>query len=568
VSVSAGSEPAAAAAPARDQDQGERPAARRGLPARLGAHLLREDTRVGPLELAVVLGLLLAGVAAVFGHYALNAGFTGDDWSNYALWKYQGFDGLMAQDNIKSRPVNVGYIAFLQSVFGTHMSWQLAWSMGLGALMGTALYGLGRLLRFPPWQLACFLVLLLLFPGATSLRLWIAAAGGQGAVTLAICGLAVAVLAFRAPTRGRALALHGASVALLAASLLWYESSLGAVLVLGPLLYRAAAGRWRPALARWVIDGVVLATLALTVTTNTNIPRQSTGGTLHHVHQMWDSSRLLLFTKVLPFGAPTWFGVAAVLALPLLGLAAWRLADRGPQRDALGRQVAAAVAGLALVAVGYAMYAPSIEYYQPASPGIGNRINNVAGIGWMVFLTALITLAATLALRGARRPRAAVIGATVAGTLLLTVNYLGQVHRDSRDFESAFAEGQHVLTMVRHAMPRPAHGSTIWTFGQPIQVRDGIPVFGATWDMTTSVQVTWDDPSLYSYIAYPGTTFACTKTGVAPSYGGGLYDQVYGKTIFINTVDGSYAVIRTRRQCEKLAPAFPRAVPYAAPTPG
>jgi hypothetical protein len=551
-----------------------RPALRR----RLGAHLVRDDATVTARELLVVAVLALAFLAVVFGRHALRGGFLEDDWANYARYALSpdgGFFGrlhwITIQDNIQNRPVNGLYITLLEGLLGPHMSWQLAWSMGLGALMGTVLYWLGRLLRFPPWQLACFLVLLLLFPGGSSLRLWIAAAGAQGSITLAVAGLATAVVAFRAGPGRRALVLHGASVLLLAASLLWYESALSTVLVLGPLLYRLVAGRWRPALTRWAVDVVVLGTLAKTVTSHSNFPRQDTGGVLHHVHQMWDSARTLLFTEVLPFGASTWFGFAVVLALLGLGAAAYLLGAPGPERRATGRHLATALAGLAIVALGYAMYAPSIEYYEPAAPGIANRINNVAGIGWMVFVAGTILLVMTLAFRDARRRRAAVIAGTAVATLALAVSYTSQLRKDERDFQRGFQEGQRVLTTLRYSLPKPQQGTTIWTFGQPVEIRPGFPVFGNTFDMTASVQVLWHDPTLTGLVAYPGVTFDCGAAAVTPggngSYpGNGAYASPYGKTIFINTVDGTYAVIRDRRQCLKLAPAFPRAVSFPPPT--
>jgi hypothetical protein len=88
-----------------------------------------------------------------------------------------------------------------------------------------------------------------------------------------------------------------------------------------------------------------------------------------------------------------------------------------------------------------------------------------------------------------------------------------------------------------------------------------IPVFGNTWDMTTSVQLRYDDPTLASFVALPGTEFVCGATGVKPS---GAYlepearvlGSAYGSTYFVNTSTAEAERIDSQAECRRAASSF------------
>ena len=65
-----------------------------------------------------------------------------------------------------------------------------------------------------------------------------------------------------------------------------------------------------------------------------------------------------------------------------------------------------------------------------------------------------------------------------------------------------------------YARPHPTNGDAA------LAEEPEIPVFGNTWDMTTAVQLQYDDPTLESFVALPGTVFDCGAKEVKP---GGAY---------------------------------------------
>ena len=91
--------------------------------------------------------------------------------------------------------------------------------------------------------------------------------------------------------------------------------------------------------------------------------------------------------------------------------------------------------------------------------------------------------------------------------------------------------------------------------------------------MTSSVELTYDDPTLTSYVAYPGTTFSCHRHKVRP---GGVYVGVpgadsgspYERTYFIDTTTGRLESIRTSAQCQRASASFPRSPALPGETAG
>ena len=533
---------------------------------------VRRVTRGQSVQAATVAILLAALATWVYGPHAIHGGFLSDGWSIRTLYEFAPEDGffgrlqyLLDQPNISPRPLQGVYLALENAIFGSHMGLWLAWQAATCVSMSLLLYVVLRQLRFRWLDAGLVAALVLIFPAATSIKLWTAPASGL-TIALVLAGFAVALRAFEA---GRwRFALHGASLALFASSLLLYEVALP-LMAASVLVYRLRVV-WRPAIVRWLVDCALLLPLALLVTRSesSSWEAQASDGMLRHAEVFWDQSQTMLTAIVLPFGTDRWFALALIALIPAAALVLlWQLPRLDPVRGDLRRWLLTIVGGLTVVALGYGIFVPAMDYYTPLGPGIANRINAVPSIGWVLVLYGLVMLAATMAFRGLPRARQVASGAAVLACIVVSASWLQIVDRDTDSFMRAYSEGQNVLGAVARAVPDPLPRSTIWTFGQPVEIAVGVPVFGNTWDMTSSVQLMYDDPTVESYVGHPGTTFACRSDGIVP--GGPVYasehpaqlaalTSSYGRTYFVDTVRGRAQAIRTPKQCRQARASFPR----------
>lgn len=518
-------------------------------------------------------GVALGAVAAfVYGGYAIQGGFLSDAWSFLAIHQQAGnvsfptlVERFLVEASQQPRPLNAVYLASLSEVFGVHSGFWIAWLGAMNVLMSLSLYALLRELRMERLDAAVIAGLVLMFPAATSLRLWTAVAHIPLALAIAMAGFVAALRAFDAVGSLR-LVLHGVSLALFAASLLLYEAALP-IMLASVLLYRLHVPFERSA-RRWLVDCAVLLPLVALVTRSSSASQQTQSweGAWGHAVVMWEHSRALLITMVMPLGTDGWQVVALVGLIPALALLVrGRLPPEDPARVALSRWLVALLGGVLTVALGYAIFVPAMDYYAPLNTGIGNRINAVPSIGWTLIVYSIVAMAATVAMRSLSRAKIVTSGLTVVASALVAVGWLQAVARDADAYQRAYVEGQRVLGAVSTAIPDPRPSSTIWTFGQPVEISPGIPVFGNTWDMTSSIQLKYDDRSLVSYVAYPGTAFDCLRTRVVA--GGlyatddptspGAYASSYGFTYFVETTTGRSLRIDSQQQCRQAVASFP-----------
>lgn len=521
---------------------------------------------------ALALGVL---AAVVYGPHAIHGGFISDAWVIRAIYEFApdggflgGVEEYLENPNIIPRPLQAIYFAGQNALFGSDMTAWLGWHVALSAVMSTALYVLLREFDFKRVDAAAISALVLIFPAASSIKFWTAPVSTL-TMSLAAFGFVLALRAFRARGRSRIL-LHGASLAMFAASLLLYELVL-LVMLASVLLYRLSVP-WRPALGRWLVDCAVLIPTALTVTRSESSAWevQSVAGMWDHLVVIADQASTLLATVVFPFGGAEWLALSLLTLLPAGALVVVARLDRGsPARAALRRWLATIAAGLAIVVLGYAIYVPGDDTYVPLGAGIGNRVNAVPSVGWVLVLYGLTMLGATMACCRLARARQVTYALALAACAAVSVNWLQSIDRDSAAFVAAYEEGQRVLRAVEVAVPAPPPSSVIWTFGRPSEIAPGVPVLGAA-DMTTSVRLMYGDRTLRSFVAFSDTTLDCRRDHLAP--GGWRYaafrvssavlESPYGRTYFVDTASGAWERIDSRRQCERAVGMFPRAPDY------
>ena len=525
------------------------------------------------LEVAIV-GVIAGAIALLlYEPNAVHGGFLSDAWSQLALYEFAPTHGLWhtfsyfeEQANFAPRPLQSLYFVTLYEVFGDHVGFWLTWQIATNVLMVLALFVLLRRLSLRPIDAGIIALLVLVFPAASSLRFWTPTIQAPASILAALLGFNLALSAFDAKRPAAKAALHVSSLLLFVASLLFYEVALPIMLV-SVLLYRLYVP-WRPAALRWVADCAVLLPVVLFVTLASSAGHEETeAGIWAHGKLIFESARALFTTVVLPFGNIAWYVVGLVALVPAAAIVVYLWSPPAvPGRTELRRWLVVLGAGLVVLILGYAIYVPGTDYYNPLAPGVGNRVNAVPSIGWVLVLYAILMLGATLAFRGL--PRARLLSSIGAGAacVLISISWVRSVNDYSDYFTGAYNEDVRVLTTIRQALPDPRPESTIWTFGQPVEFAPGVPVFGNTWDMTGSVQLQFDDPTLTSLVAEEGTTFSCRRGEVLP--GGPFYTvegkpdagfaSPYGRTYFIDTSTGRTERIDNRRQCRSADRSFER----------
>jgi hypothetical protein len=544
---------------------------------------MSKATRPGrPAWQALALAVFLIVVAVlVYGGQVRDGGLIGDAWVTrawYVLYPHANFFDTVGHfldlDSMAPRPGNAIYRVALNEWFGADTSAWLAWQLVSCVCMCLALFVLMHELGLRFLDAAAVSTLLLVFPASASLWLWSPVVHASLAISLGAVGFLLGLRAFHAQGAKRWV-LHGASLLLFVLSLLLYEICLPLFLA-SVLLYGLQAPR-RAAVARWLVDCLVLLPLALAVSGSTEAQNQGVGGAISHAGDMAAQLPSLLFGTLLPLDSVEALATVALVLVYVLGAMVMRsLSPADPLRARLRLLYAMTAAGLIVVVLGYSIYVPGLEYYMPLASGIGNRVNTVAAIGWVLFLYALLALVMTLVGSALRVAPLYATLATVALAVGLGVSWLSPIADESKAYVAAHEESDRVLDVIKRAVPHPPKGSAIWLFGQPVEISPGVPVFANYWNTSAAVGLAYHDRAVVGYVAFPGTTFECRTEGVVP--GGhfeypppppgelGRFGSRYGRTYFVDTVQGQFATVDTRQRCEELRDAFPRSPQLPRPS--
>jgi hypothetical protein len=464
--------------------------------------------------------------ALVFGYHVVHGGFYWDDWENAATTRYQYEAGFLGPLDLRQFLYQPGLALLLpipHVLFGLHPSLHLTLGLVLAAVMSLSLYALLRTGGMERPYAGSIAALVLVFPWSDSTRLWATASINNVAVTLCLLGAVVGMLGLRARGR-RARRLTAGSVALYVASVLTY--SVAAVFALMSLLAYMRVVPFREALRRWRIDVVAVFAAMVFVGLLTTKGVQTLSGQAHHLETMLRQTGTLLAMALAPFGSPPRAAVGAVAAaiVALAALAAWRLPATDPARLELRRWLVVAAGALLALAAGYALFVPGDPKYVPLAPGIYNRVNIVAAIGFALLVQSLAVLAATLALRGARL-RVARTATALALSALVAVGWIRVTHDHQRTWARASVLQERVLDRIAQSRAAIPRGGTIYTFGSPIQAAAGVPVFGQSWDLDAAAKLTLHDPGVVAYPVRPTATVRCRPGSVA------IHDYRFGKAL-------------------------------------
>lgn len=459
-----------------------------------------------------MLALALACAVAILGPHVGGGGRYLDDWwlGGYVRYPHElGFGSAAGYLRFYSgaRPGAIVYWLVTYDLFGFHDGWHRGASLVLGGVLATVMYLLLRELRFAWFDAAAVALLTLVLPVADSIHFWMTPAVAQLCLAACAGGLLVGLRALRSSGR-RAIALHGASLALLAASLATAETMLPAV-ALSLLLYRTQVS-WRRAASRYAADLVLVgvAVIHYAVNTRTRLLDVSPGvSAFTRARTLGDQLVTLATSTLVPFApARTWV-LLPVGAVVVVACARARRGDGHLRRsDAHLRRwlVAAGLAAL-FAAASYVIYVPADPSYLPLAVGAGNRVNIGALPALSVLLFAIVRLAGGLV--PAARTRAVIVGMLFA---VLATTAIGHLRNDRRLWDTAAGEQRTVLAALHRALPNPPQGSSLLVFGSPgvvtrfgrvghVSVNQPVPVFSTWWELDVAVKLSYARPDLAAY---------------------------------------------------------------------
>lgn len=525
------------------------------------SHSLRLNRPFGIGELVSALIALGVVTLVVFWPHLRHGGFYLDDWSNAsaALEPPGSPDFGRAVRSFADftiyRPVLVVYVPLTYFVFGMHMHYHLAWAVALALLAVTMFYGVLRVLGVPWIHALLIAALAIVFPWSDSTRLWVTA----DQVTLSIAFAAAGILVALVGLNRRSWRWHACAVALYLLSILSYEVTLPLIACLG-FLYWFRAG-WHKARLRWLADVVAAAAAGLWVGSHTTRTATGVGGDLDHLRLIVEEGGMIAGRAGLPLGAPHMTVVLISLSAVLgLGMAAYFfLPGRFSSQPGWGlRQwLLLAAGGLAVTALGWAMFIPADPYYTPSIYGETNRVNGLAAFGLVLLIYGAFGVIGALV--GQVRPR--VRGTAVGVTALLAVALLGAythvLRRHIEIWDLAYAAERAALTELQRKMPQLPHNTTVFASSYPANQTLGVPIMTTTWDFNGMVEMEYDDSTLSAYPVLAEHRLGCRAGGVTlEREGEPEVTAPYGKVRLLNLASGGHSAPRSQRECRRVAHTY------------
>jgi hypothetical protein len=198
-----------------------------------------------------------------------------------------------------------------------------------------------------------------------------------------------------------------------------------------------------------------------------------------------------------------------------------------------------------------------VEGYSPLSPGIENRVNALAAVGYVLGTVGVIASAVLLVPRRWRQgiaPRIAVAClATVVGVLFLRV----LMAHERQYAASVDAQAAALETLSR--LPRPPEGAAIYLGDVEATAGPNIPIFAASWDLTGALRVLWKRESIVGVPVGSVIDLECTPAGVRPVHPG-LYSPAfvtpYRDAVFVSAHSGASTRAASPAECRRIAESY------------
>jgi hypothetical protein len=479
------------------------------------------------LELAGASLLFIVLSFAVFGWYAFHGGFVADDWVNadhYYFHPEPGFWGAVHNYQTPSRPVAAVYVSLTYAVLGTHFHYHLVLSVLLAAFLSIAFFAFLRTVGLGlPLALAAS-AMLLVFPSSDSTRFWSTGSQINLFIGLYLVAAVIAIAGRRrfgaAPT-APAVVTQVLASALAVTAVAGYEIVAPAVL-LSVVLYRWTCGS-RGAIWRWLLDAIPTVLVLVFFT------RKFGGGGAHglqlltNVHLVADGAVSVLGYTLVPTRAMSRLAVlAGVAAVIFVTLLVRRIGAAMPDRDAIVRWLRPMLLAIAGIVVGYLMIVPAGDRYPLYVPGVQNRTNCFAALGFSALVVfVLAVLAAMVVAAVPRLSEEARVRLRGTLTCILVLSMLGvytvRISQDRRRWVKSAEVQAQILGGAHALVPSPPVDGTIFTSPYPGYSSPSIPIFGGGGnnDELGAFKVSYGSAGLRAFPLLDGVGVTCGPTSMA-----------------------------------------------------
>ncbi len=506
---------------------------------------------------AAVAGVLLAIYLRGYPHLG---GFQSDDWGGAARTRFSGgwWNEVSSLWGVSGkRPLLMFYNPTSYRVFGDNAAHHHLWQLLLSLIAVTSFFWLLRELDVPALWAGLVGLLVLFYPAADSLRLWISVDYGNLSLAFCALGIIAAIRGLRAPPGRRRWVLLVSSCVLYVLSLTLYEVT--AALIAGAgLIYLLARLPLRAVWRKWAADLVVTAIIVWGFILGHWVPHQPGVNLPHGGNYLHD--RLLLFrdqgldlardsTPLVRWWPPL---LVVVLALAI-GVAAGMVARRrgteggvgGDDRSQLLKALAMTVGGLAVIVAAFVVFVPADAFYYPAETDIGNRNNALAAYGYVLMLVGaallIVALMAVFLPRWRRWLEAGFAVLLFAGVL----SYASQLRTEAHLYEQA-AQIQHgVLNAISGAFPRDPRNKVLFAFDYQGSVHPDLGTFVQNYDLAGALKLRYHDPTIGALPIRDASVVMCQPDGI--SYTG--LTVPYAQALFVAVSHGYVRSIRTPAEC-------------------
>jgi hypothetical protein len=508
---------------------------------------------------SVAVALALGFWLLIVVRQVADGGFYSDDWAIQWEWHTYGFSEAVSRqfDILGAKPLLGILLIGSYEVLGTDPARHhlIAALLTLGCTVG--FYFVIRGLRFPPEDAIPISLLALLFPWASSVRLWPTGALNNFAVLLLFAGFLIALRGLRVEGP-RGVLIHVAATACYVASILTYEVTT-AVALFAWTAY-AWLGGWRAALPRMALDVPAVAAAAIYTEQNTNKHVASLAEQLRHIPDIAREGGDLIAGTLLPVSIPAEISpalTAIVLGAALAVLILAALRSRAPA-SADGRRAGirwpiVAAAALGALALCWAVYIPQ-AFYTPTFRGLEDRVNILALYPAAVLVWAVLRSAGSLLGRNGYRW-------AVAGAIAVAIGYgIQDLYQQDKWLRSTELQPK-VLSAVKRA--RPPDGAVVLVFDYPAETARGVPVLNVNYDLFPAARLVTSS-SIETYPVFEGSRVRCSPKGVAIDWlATPLYDRItlaeqgtaklqpYSNVVFVDVGMRRHELIRSRGQCAR-----------------
>jgi hypothetical protein len=516
----------------------------------------------GDASRAVAVGAVAAALALwllIVIRQVADGSFYSDDWAIQWEWHHYGFSEALSRqfDILGSKPLLGILLIGSYEVLGTDPARHQLLVALLTLACAIGFYFVLRGIRFAPREAVPITLLALLFPWASSVRLWPTGGLNDFAVILLFAGFLIALRGLRVEGL-RGILIHVGATACYVASILTYEVTTGVALF--AWVAYAWLGGWRVALPRMAVDIPAVTAVAIFTAETTIKPIYGVADQLGQVPDVAGDGAKLIAGTLLPVTVPaeipaglTAIVIAAAIAILVLGATRSRRREGGPGTSDGVRWLSVAGCALAALALCWAVFVPQV-FYTPTFRGIEDRVNTLA------LYPAAVLVWAVLRAAGSLLPRHSYLFAAVCAVCVAIGFGIQDIRQQNQWLRSSDLQPK-VLAAVERA--HPPDGAVVLVFDYPAETARGVPVLNTNYDLRPAARLATGS-EIDTYPVFAGSTIRCSPRGIALDYlATPLYERIsvteegtaklqpYSDVVFVDVGTGRHELIGSRSQCAR-----------------